>query len=271
MIIKSPTQQFVQDNSSSHFYQVQPDGSVVPMHSATLREARKLNLYASPTTIEKDVRANPQLARWIKNEIAKAFVNNPRLPEELDQAYAERVLAIADSPGVKAADKGTRIHAAIENGGTDDIEIQPFYDAYLPWQEANIATTVGSEMKIADDKIGVAGTLDRLVEHKSYGLCVLDFKTQKVKDGKAAFYESFPRQLSFYAFAYWRKHQILPRTLSVVIDSQVPSTPHVKLYTDEEQLQAYREFLCQVWLWCSSKGKDGYWPVGKWAPSFAIL
>ena len=270
MILKAikTSQQFVKEDASAHWYGVQPDGTIVSRHDADLRVARKERLYPSPTTIEKDIRANPSLSRWIKNEVAKAFVNNPRLPEENDDVYAARVLQVADSRRDNAATRGTAIHKAIENEGTDDPVILPFYEAYRPWHEENIETTVGSEVKMADDSIGVAGTTDRVVMHKKHGLLVLDYKTQQVKDGKASFWESFPRQLSFYSGAYYRKHGVLPGIMSVVIDSQNPSRPYEKLYTKEQQAHAYREFLCNVWLWCASKGKDGYWPAGNWLPNF---
>ena len=265
MIIKS-NQQFVKEETSAHWYQVTSDGTVKPRHDADLRVARKENLYASPTSIEKDVRANPQLMRWIKNEIAKAFVNNPRLPEELDQAYAERVLKIADGKRDFAANRGVAIHAAIEKGGSNDPEIQPFYEAYMQWERKHVLETLHSEVKLADDKLGVAGTGDKIVIHRGHGLMALDFKTKKIKKGeKALFYESYPRQLSFYARAYQQKYGQLPRIMSVVIDSETPSEPHERLYSMEEQAEAHKEFMCQVWLWCSTKK---YWPVSKWSPSF---
>lgn len=265
MLLKQGQQNFVKEETSAHWYQLMPDGSVVSKHDADLRRARKERLFPSPTSIEKDIRANPILARWIKNQVAKAFVNNPRMPDEDDQTYGERCLKLADSVRDNAADLGTRIHAAIENDGTEDPAIAPFYQAYLPWHYDNIETTVGSEVKMADPIIGVAGTVDRVVQHKVHGLCILDYKTKKVRDGKAEFYDSFPRQLSFYAGCYHRKHGVLPRIMSVVIDSQNPTRPYDKLYTPEEQAEAYNEFLCHVYLWCSMKN---YWPATKWAPGF---
>lgn len=269
IITQGNTQQFVKDDASAHWYQLLPDGTVKARHEAGLREARKELLFPSPTSIEKDIRANPALTRWIKNEIAKSFVNNHRQPEELDDVYAARVLKVADSSRDNAAIRGTAIHKAIEDGGTTDLEILPYFEKYMEWERENVDLIIGSEVKLADPKIGVAGTVDRVAQLRAYGTCILDFKTQKVKDGKAAFYDSFPRQLSFYAKAWQRKHGgDLPRIISVVIDSQTPSKPQHKLYTIEEQEDAYREFLCHLWLWCNSHAKGGYWPVGKWLPHF---
>lgn len=263
-------QNFVKADESAHWYCLNPDGTVEARHDATLREARKFLLYPSPTSIEKDVRANPMLARWLKNELAKAFINNPRMRDEADDAYAARIFAIADSKRDAAAIRGTAIHKAIEDGGTNDPEIVPFWEKYRLWDIENVAETYHREFKIADPRIGVAGTVDRVVQHRKHGLVIMDYKTQKVRDGKAAFYESFPRQLSFYAGAYANKYGSTPRIMSVVLDSQVASDPQEKLYEPEEQAQAYKEFLCGAWLWFGSKGKEGYWPVGKWAPVFNL-
>lgn len=262
MNIKSP--QFVKAESSSHWYLVE-GRSITPQHDATLREARKLKLFPSPTTIEKDIRANPALARWIKNEVAKAFVENPRLPEEADDAYASRCLEISDSIAREAAKRGTAIHDAIERGYSSDPIIQPFYDAYLPWHSANVEQTIDTEASLADTRIGVAGRVDRIIRHPAHGIVILDYKTQRIRK-TAAFYESFPRQLAFYAEAYRNTNGgELPRIMSVVIDSQTPSTPVAKLYTPEEQQASYREFLCQAWLWSNERD---FWPAGYWAPNF---
>lgn len=272
MLIKQSkvSQNFVKDDGSSHWYQLNADGTVEARHDATLREARKQLLFPSPTSIEKEVRANQMLARWLKNELAKSFINNPRFPEESDQSYAERVLKISDAKRDEAAIRGTAIHKAIEDGLCIDPTIAPFFEKYKLWDEEHIDTTLHSEMKIADPRIGVAGTVDRVVIHRQHGLVIMDYKTQKVRDGKAAFYESFPRQLSFYAGAYAHKFGSTPRILSVVLDSQTPSTPQEKLYTPQEQHKAYHEFLCGAWLWFSSKGQEGYWPVGHWQPVFNL-
>lgn len=264
------SQNFVKIDDSAHWYLLKEDGTVEAKHDATLREARKLLLFPSPTSIEKEVRANPMLARWLKNELAKAFINNPRMMGEDDKAYAERIFKIADTRRDEAAIRGTAIHKAIEDGSCSDPAILPFFEKYQLWDSEHIEATYHSELKIADPRIGVAGTVDRVVQHKRYGLVIMDYKTQRVRDGKAAFYESFPRQLSFYAGAYAHKHGVMPRIMSVVIDSQTPSAPQEKLYEPEEQDAAYKEFLCGAWLWFNSRGKAGYWPVGKWSPSFTL-
>jgi hypothetical protein len=260
--------QFVKVNTAAHWYGVDlATNLVVPRYEATLREARKEGLYPSPTTIEKDIRANPVLARWIKNETAKAFVENPRNPGESDDGYAARCLDIADRIAREAAKKGVGIHDAIEHEGTTDPVILPFYEAYIPWRDDHIEYTIGQETMLADRRIGVAGRVDKIVQHRQHGRVILDWKTQRVRK-KPEFYDSFPRQLSFYAEADKETNGgILPRIMSVVIDSQNPSRPYEKLYTPEEQAAAYKEFLCHSWLWFNERD---FWPVGKWSPSFTL-
>jgi hypothetical protein len=266
MILKdnAPKQQFVKTDESAHWYEYK-GGVVLPRYEATLREARKQNLFPSPTSIEKDVRANPMLARWIRNETVKAFINNPRTPGEDDDAYAQRCLAVSDNIAKEAAERGTNIHDAIEHNGTLLQDIVPFFEAYVPWHNEFVQETEACEASLVDLGIGVAGRVDRVAIVKGVGRTIIDYKTQRVK-AKASFYESFPRQLSFYAKAYQNMYGgDLPRIMSVVIDSQTPSRPVEKLYSVEEQEQAHKEFMCHAWLWFSSKN---FWPVGRWDVSF---
>lgn len=266
--------QLIKHQESSHWYQYQPDGTVVPQYDATLREARKQNLFISPTSIEKDIMANPQLTRWIKNEIAKAFVLNPRIPGETDENYATRCLLASDSVSKEARERGTRFHTMAENypaAPTDEELAQP-YLYFKEWYTKEFGDNMGeSELMLADPAIGVAGRTDRIVAHPVYGPMVLDFKTQSVKKSPT-FYDSFPRQLSFYAKAYAKQKGLdaTPRIMSVLIDTNNNGIIHTKLYTQQEQQDAYREFLCLVWLWCRSKD---YWPGkgGKWEPIMPFL
>lgn len=261
--------QLVKDNNNSHWYELLPSGDVVPQYEATLREARKLGYYISPTTVEKDTMANPTLARWLKNEIAKAFVTNARMAGETDESYAARCLEASDEISKRAREKGTSIHEAIENHPTppSDLELEPYFRHFDNWFSGQFSGTVSAETMLADSIIGVAGRVDRIAIHNIYGPTIIDFKTQNVRKGKPVFYSSFPRQLAFYAQAYARKHHldVPPRIMSVIIDSNGPAPVHPKVYTPEEQQGAYDEFLCLLWLWCRERD---YWPgtLGRWNP-----
>lgn len=269
--------QLVKQKESGHWYELTQGGEVVPRYDATLRDARKFKYFPSPTTIERDTIANPTLARWIKNEMAKAFLKVQRGPEETDENYVARVMKEADEVSLAARNKGTEIHKMIEDnipllGGPTfigDAAVAGALGAFMA--HASIVQPFQPEIMLADAEIGVAGRTDLVANRHSWPI-IIDFKTQNVRK-KATFYESFPRQLSFYARAYAKK-LCLPRDpsiCSVVIDSNNPGrTFDWKVYTAEEQREAYREFLCSVYLWCRQRD---YWPgsMGKWSMDMVEL
>ncbi len=93
--------------------------------------------------------------------------------------------------------------------------------------------------------------------------------TQNVKKDdkgrkKPAFYESWPRQLSFYAVSYAKETgtfpDSLPTCISVIIDSNEPEVPFVKVWTKDEILSAYEDTILGAYLWFKSRR---YYPQPK--------
>lgn len=246
-----------------HWYKSEPDGSVTSYYDSDLRDARKLGLYCSITTIEKDIRANPTLANWILRETIKACVEYPKLDWEDIKSYSDRITKASKKIAETAADFGTRLHDALEEYPQIpmDEQVRPYFDMYAVWHEANVLETVSSELMLADDRIGIAGKLDKVLIHKHYGMVICDFKTQNVK-AKPSFYSSFARQLAFYSQAYAKKMGCSPpKLLSLVIDSNEPRTPIAHLWSDEDAERAWKEVVYHAWLWSSEKS---HWPAGQW-------
>lgn len=265
----------LKQESSGHWYQVNKDGTVVPRYEAGLREARKELLFVSPTTIEKDIIANPTLGRWIANELAKAILATPRNPGEQDEDYIARCQEQSKQVSKDAATKGTDIHKLIEEeaeawavGEMSGYPSTEYQKRAREFFEDHLSKIVSPESMVYDNRIGVAGRMDLLAIDSAGEPVVIDFKTQRIRNGKPAFYNSFPRQLAFYAHAAWRNglSTTLPSIVSVVVDSNDPSKPfYVKKYSREEQGDSYTEFLCAAWLWSREKK---YWPCGQWYPEF---
>lgn len=81
----------------------------------------------------------------------------------------------------KAADRGTAVHAAIEEFlkyGIDDFfgENRPYFDAFLKWYELNTPELVASESKVYHKVMGYAGTIDCICYINGV-LTMIDFKT----------------------------------------------------------------------------------------------
>jgi hypothetical protein len=210
--------------------------------STTLRDARKLNLLPSVTSI-LSILAKPGLEAWKQEQAILAALTLPRIAGENDDAFAARVVADMNAQVEKAGDFGTRIHAGIEsiNSGhtPNDPELAPWLEHYATWQRASIVRGVDSgtplitaaETVVTSD--GYAGRLDIVCEHAEHGTTLIDFKTQNVKNGKPQFYETWCAQLAAYRAALPEKLRGV-HCLSLVIDSNTPAAPIEKLWTEDE-------------------------------------
>ena len=96
------------------------------MRSTTLRDARKMNLVPSVTTILKCA-ASPGLEAWKLNQMLLAALTLPRGESESEESFVARVVLDSKEHAKKAAERGTRVHTAVEKyyeGKTDDTMIE---------------------------------------------------------------------------------------------------------------------------------------------------
>lgn len=260
--------------SNSHWYG--RDGR--PQHDADLRVARKEFLYPSVTTIDKDVFKNDFLDRWKLNELVNAATETFRQPHEGPEDYANRIYELSLEKAKTAANFGKEIHDAIEHYPQLPLDqnLHPWVEKFRGWYDANVESGVSREKVLVDHEIGVAGRCDfiGLGRGPFVGQRILvDFKTQNVKRDKTgkkkpAFYDSWGRQLGFYAVSFAKEAKTfpesIPTTISLIFDSNEPETPFERVWTKEEILAAYQTFVVGAWLWFE---KRNYWPQagGKWS------
>lgn len=265
-------------SEAAHWYG--QDGSA--QYDADLRVARKELLYPSVTTIDKAWFANTFLEMWKMDQLVLACVNNPRQPHESPEEYAQRLYELSNSKARVAADFGTLVHKMVdeypnssETVVSHNTELIPYYSEFDSWYKQEILATIASEGTVLDHVIGVAGRFDRLVEYRNLGTAMVDFKTQGVKVDKKGikkpvFYESWVRQLGFYSYAAQRSDmcQELPMCVSVIIDSTAPSQPYTKIWTREEQLSGYEDFVYAAYGWFKRKK---FWPTKtQWKPPMVL-
>jgi len=81
--------------------------------ATTLRDARKLNLVPSVTTV-LNVAAKPALLAWMQQQVLYAALTLPRRPDEPEKEYIDRIINDSKEQGRSAADAGTDIHASIQ-------------------------------------------------------------------------------------------------------------------------------------------------------------
>jgi hypothetical protein len=250
--------------TGAHWY----DREGTPQHDADLRVARKQKLYPSPTSIDKDEFKNDFLDRWKMNQLVIAACDNPKNEGESDKDYAQRIYEISLTKSKTASEFGKRVHKAIEAyPNLPSAELLKHFTNFQRWYEANIRTIHASERVVVDNDIAVAGTADFVGEGLGFidGRVVVDYKTQDVKVDdkgrkKPAFYDSWARQLSFYAVCDAKETGLfpaLPHCVSLIIDSNPEAEVYHKLWTPEEIKSAYEDFVIAAYRWFKRKS---YWP-----------
>lgn len=249
----------LQRKSNAHWYTVAGVaqhtviGANGEERSTTLRDARKMNLLPSVTSI-LNVISKPGLEFWKQEQAILAALTLPRLDGEDTDKFAARVVEDMEAQVEKAASFGTLIHAGIEDinsrgsAASFPPEIERWMDSYAAWRNASLIRYLGSEEVAVGD--GYAGRYDLLAEHAEHGVCLIDFKTQNMKGGKPNFYDAWCSQLAAYRKALGRTCHCL----SVVLDSNQPSAPVEKLWTDQELADGLEIFNCSKTIWFLQRG-----------------
>lgn len=253
------TTTLVKPDASSHWYT--PAGE--PAYDADLRRARKEGLLPSVTGIIAES-AKPALTAWLQNQAVLSALTLPRIENEPLDAFAKRAVADASTQSKKAAEFGTRVHAGCEfvalNGylSVDFADVAAQVGHFTTWFNDNITEVVAVEKIVVHPGLGYAGKTDLIAVHKEYGLCVIDIKTQGIKEGKkATFYPEWLWQLRAYGEAYDRNTPALPNLISLVINSNKPEPVDDRVWPVEEHRVAWDAFLACLTLW---KIKRKFWP-----------
>lgn len=103
--------------------------------------------------------------------------------------------------------RGSRVHSCIERwlagqSVSPEVDALPYWEALEPWLRAHVLDVVCTEHTVYGD--GYAGTLDAVLRLRSYGLCLVDWKTSRAKStlGRVGALSQHGPQLGAYARAY---------------------------------------------------------------------
>jgi hypothetical protein len=242
----------------SHFYRA--DGSpvhVIPkkdgtgMRPTTIRDARSLGLFASSTTILKQL-AKPQLEKWTGRQIAMAALKYERKPDEvIDDDLADKIRELAFKQVEDAADLGTNVHKALENYFSEEpYDMQ--YDIYVQ-AVANLFAMEGvhvmqRELTIVNTREGYAGRTDLLIDSPK-GTGVGDYKVRKTKPGKEATpFDGQATQIASYVAGHYGDidgHV----GFNVFVSSTEPGRVEIAWYDTEELKREWEIFkaLCTIY------------------------
>lgn len=249
MIVKANTETSQYLSESGHFYH--PDGRpayTVKMakgnkrRKTTLRDAKKLGLYPSVTTI-LNVLDKPGLNIWMQRQIVEHADEVTREEGESVDQYIRKILELARQIGKKAAERGTRVHAILEQHVGDQVGLIPTrqerqiieaVDAYLQELDPEMRWLV--EESAACPKHRYAGKIDILNDQREI---VLDYKTKEF--GTENLPKGYPEQaMQLAAYGAARGYQN-PRLINVFVSVSHPGLIHpVEHETPERWVKAFQ-------------------------------
>jgi len=233
------------------------DGSQRP---TTLRDARKMDLVPSVTTITKVVN-KPALIAWQLEQMMLAAMTLPRVEGESGESFIQRVDYDSKATGRMAAEKGTRIHESIERHykGEANVEHEETAKAFA----GAVSTYFGippydgwkTEQSFSTN-LGYGGKID-LSYHPSekmpHGI-VLDAKSKEFgPDDKVIAYDENLMQLSAYRYGIGIP---MARCANVFASRTHPGLIKILEWTEEDLQRGWKMFNHLLGYW-KDKNKFG--------------
>lgn len=253
-----------QDLTESHWYT--RDGQpayTVPRakgdgeRATTLRDARKLDLLPSVTTIFQ-IMAKPGLDKWKLGKAIEAALDTPRDAGEPEEHWHERILARSREEVLEAADLGSRIHDAIDNwfgGQMPPVELEPYVMPALCYFNEKQFTEVEREKVVINSDMGYGGRVDLLARAGGKRL-IVDFKTRRTEEGvKVTPYDFQPMQIAAYArAAYGTLYNVYGA--NIYLSTTEPGRMEIVDYKPEQLQAEYDAFTSMCALWRYQKRYD---------------
>lgn len=216
--------------------------------NTTLRDARKLNLFPSVTTVTKCAAA-PGLTNWLIDQAILSALTLPRRENESEADWLVRVKQDSKETARKAADRGSEIHGYLERfyqGKPVDAEGWPYVQAV----STNLKLWFGDEVQWDAERsfahpLGFGGKCDL---HSKASRIVVDFKGKEFTDPNDC--KQYDEHLMQGA-AYLKGFDLLEggRFANVFISRNKPGLVCIVEAKPEEILRGWRMFnkLLEFW------------------------
>lgn len=162
----------------------------------TLADARKENLVPSVSTIIQQL-AKPGLTAWQNEQLLMAALTLPRLENESEQDWINRILIDSKSASKDARDRGTDIHAVIEQFYRGDVYL-PEYPAYVHKVNQALVDAFGPQVWIAEDSFAHPSGFGGKVDIYARTGFVVDIKTSEKNVDEIKPFHDHLMQLSAY-------------------------------------------------------------------------
>jgi hypothetical protein len=221
--------------------------------ATTLRDARKLNLVPSVTTVLK-VAAKPGLEVWKNEQMLLAALTLPRRSDESEKDFIARIVHDSKETGKQAAEKGTRIHESIEKWYAGDRNVEhvatakAFEEAVFNHFKTHPDQKWLTERSFASP-LGYGGKVDLFCEvdqNAPVGI-VLDAKSKDFSpDDKVEAYDEHVMQLAAYRHGLGLPHA---RCANVFASRTHPGLVKIVEWSEEEIVNGWEMFKCLMQFW----------------------
>lgn len=222
------------------------------MRPTTLRDARKLGLVPSVTTIIKCA-DRPGLNRWMLQQMMLSALTATRREDEPEAAFLQRIEKDSREQARKAAERGTAIHAAIQ-GFYDWVEYPAEFKPHVTGAAAAVKAWEGigdwrPERSFAHT-LGFGGKCDLSCDN-----AVLDFKTKEFDaEGAVALktWDEHAYQLAAYRMGLGLEKA---RCAIVYVSTTNPGLAKLIEIPEEELVKGWKCFYSLLQFW---KARSGY-------------
>lgn len=221
--------------------------------ATTLRDARKLGLLPSVTTIIRGAAA-PGLELWKAKQVMLAALTLSRNPGETDDAYFARIMADSKEQARKAADRGTEIHAALEQHfemkATDDPVMAQHIQGVVGQLDKHCGRQEWHAERSFAHSSGFGGKLDLHSDE-----WVIDFKTKEFgEDDELQTWDEHAMQLAAYDMGLTGT----PRKGAIIyVSTTQPGLARFLQIPDEEMTRGWGMFEALLIFY---KTKNNYYP-----------
>jgi len=253
-----------ENGNSCHEVVVKTGKNAGKMRPSTIADAKKNNWYPSATTI-LDIISKKGLDDWKQNQVALAarkLLGNGTVPYNLaDDAYCGAVKQAAFEQVNDAADLGTAVHKALEEG----LQGKEYDKTYAIYVEAvrellkdNRIYINEHELRLVNKDFKYAGTTDGTFTATRelgdiYG--IIDFKTCKTKPEKPVeTRDTWVQQIAAYHVAKFKEMPSLNNTsiagINIAISTTEPGRVEMIWHFPDDLEKAWRLFYhaCNYYL-----------------------
>ena len=205
------------------------------IRNTTLRDARKLGLLPSVTTIIGQL-SKAGLNTWLQQQVLLSALTLPRLPDEPEADWLARVMKDSKETSRQAADRGTQIHGVIQSFYENVLADWP---PYVRLVEQTINEYFGNQLWVSERSFahseGFGGKVDlssRKDAVSGWDGAIIDFKTTEKEVDKVDTYFDHHMQLAAY-----RMGLDLPHARCAIVYVNAISNTVRLIEIEEEDLQ----------------------------------